>query len=121
MKKNRFIKDDLRIEDSTCAGTPPLWGGRVGLCFYFQVHQPFRIRNYDFNEIGVNHFYEDYEKNFEILNKVADKCYLPTNAKMLELIERHNGKFRISYSISGVALEQTPEERDDGGGRNDCE
>jgi alpha-amylase len=78
----------------------------TSVCFYFQVHQPFRIRNYGYIEIGSNHFYEDYEKNFEILNKVADKCYLPTNTKMLKLIKRHNGKFRISYSISGVALEQ---------------
>ena len=78
----------------------------TSICFYFQVHQPFRIRNYNFDQIGASHFYEDYEKNKEILNKVADKCYLPANAKMLELIKRHSGKFRISYSISGVALEQ---------------
>ncbi len=78
----------------------------TSLCFYFQVHQPFRIRQYQYDEIGINHFYEDYSKNFEILNKVADKCYLPANKKMLELIKRYDGKFKISYSISGVALEQ---------------
>jgi len=76
------------------------------ICFYFQVHQPFRLRDYRFHEIGTNHDYEDAEKNEAILNKVADKCYIPANKKMLELIQRTNGKFRISYSISGVALEQ---------------
>jgi len=78
----------------------------TSICFYFQVHQPFRLRDYRFHEIGTNHDYEDAEKNEAILNKVADKCYIPANKKMLELIQRTNGKFRISYSISGVALEQ---------------
>jgi alpha-amylase len=32
---------------------------------------------------------------------------------MLELIQRHNGKFRISYSVSGVALEQFEKYRPD--------
>lgn len=83
------------------------------VCFYFQVHQPFRIKNYSFFDIGENHFYEDDQKNCEIMNKVADKCYLPTNRKMLDLIKRHNGNFRISYSISGVALEQFEKYRPD--------
>ncbi len=76
------------------------------VCFYFQVHQPFRLKEYTFFDIGSNHYYFDDEKNREVLNKVADKCYLPANRLMLELIEKHQGQFRISYSISGVALEQ---------------
>lgn len=76
------------------------------ICFYFQVHQPFRIRQYSFFDIGQDHFYEDEKANADILNKVADKCYIKTNRKMLELIRRHNGRFRISYSISGTAIEQ---------------
>lgn len=76
------------------------------VCFYFQVHQPYRLRRYSFLELGKNHFYEDDEKNRAILNKVSDKCYLPANTLMLELIKKYKGKFRISYSISGVALEQ---------------
>lgn len=83
------------------------------ICFYFQVHQPFRLRNYSFFDIGNNHFYEDDIKNRDILNKVADKCYLKTNKKMLELIKRHHGKFRISYSISGMAIEQFENYRPD--------
>jgi alpha-amylase len=83
------------------------------VCFYFQVHQPFRIRNYSFFDIGNSHFYEDDIKNREILDKVSEKCYLKTNRKMLELIKRHNGKFRISYSISGTALEQFEKWRPD--------
>lgn len=83
------------------------------ICFYFQVHQPFRIRNYSFFDIGLSHLYEDDKGNHEILNKVADKCYLKTNQKMLELIRRHEGRFRISYSISGTAMEQFEKYRPD--------
>jgi alpha-amylase len=78
----------------------------TSVCFYFQVHQPFRLRNYNFDQVGVDHFYENYDQNVAILNKVADKCYLPTNAKIMELMKRHKGRFKVSYSISGVALEQ---------------
>lgn len=74
--------------------------------FYFQVHQPYRLRDYSFFDIGSNHHYFDDKKNREVLDKVSERCYLPTNKLMLELIEKHEGKFRISYSISGVALEQ---------------
>ena len=83
------------------------------ICFYFQVHQPFRIKEYSFFDIGNTHFYEDDKKNREIMNKVADKCYLKANQKMLELICRHDGKFKISYSISGTALEQFEKYRPD--------
>ncbi|MBA3665577.1 MAG: polysaccharide deacetylase family protein, partial [Bacteroidetes bacterium] len=83
------------------------------VCFYFQVHQPFRVRNYSFFDIGQSHFYEDDIKNEEIVNKVADKCYIKTNRKMLELIQRHQGKFKISYSISGTAIEQFEKYRPD--------
>ena len=40
------------------------------------------------------------------MRKVADKCYRPTTALMLDLVRRHQGRFRISYSITGVALTQ---------------
>jgi alpha-amylase len=76
------------------------------VCFYFQVHQPFRVKRYSFFDIGKDHFYEDDEKNRWVLNKVSDKCYIKTNNKMLELIKRHKGKFRISYSLSGTVIEQ---------------
>jgi len=78
----------------------------VQICFYFQVHQPNRLRKYTFFDIGRSHFYEDDEANGSILRKVASKCYLPTNQMMLELIKQHQGRFRIAYSISGTAIDQ---------------
>jgi len=78
----------------------------MNLCFYFQVHQPWRLRHYRFLEAGVNHDYFDEEKNRSILLKVAHKCYLPMNALLLELIEKHEGKFRVSFSLSGTVIQQ---------------
>jgi alpha-amylase len=76
----------------------------ASVCFYFQVHQPYRLRNYTVFDTDSNYF--DEAKNAQICRKVADKSYLPANRLMLELIKKYNGKFRISYSITGVLLEQ---------------
>ena len=81
----------------------------VSVCMYFQVHQPYRLRKYSVFDIGKNSDYFDREKNQEILNKVAAKCYIPANNLIRELIHQTRGKFRVSYSISGVALDQFEE------------
>ena len=56
------------------------------LCLYFQVHQPIRLRKYHFFDIGKNSDYYDDFANRTITRKVADRCYLPANRMMLELI-----------------------------------
>lgn len=76
------------------------------ICFYFQVHQPYRLRRYRFFDIGKNHSYFDEFANRSIMRKVAEKCYLPTNQLMLDLINEFGTRFKISYSISGTALDQ---------------
>ena len=78
----------------------------TSVCFYFQVHQPNRLKNFPFFLIGADHQYEAVDVNFNILNRVADKCYLPANNKILELIEKTGGKFKAAFSITGTALEQ---------------
>jgi len=76
------------------------------ICLYFQVHQPFRFRRYRFFDIGNDHYYYDDYSNESILHKVAQKCYLPANDLMLDLINKSKGRFKIAYSISGIAMEQ---------------
>ena len=76
------------------------------LCLYFQVHQPDRLRLYRFFDIGNDSQYFDEFANKTILRRVAERCYLPMNSLMLELIDKFKGEFKIAYSISGVALEQ---------------
>lgn len=78
----------------------------VSVNFYFQVHQPYRLRQYRIFEIGQNRNYFDDIKNKEVMKKVANKCYLPTNKLMLDLIDTYGKEFNISYSITGTAIEQ---------------
>lgn len=79
------------------------------LCFYFQVHQPYRLRHYTFFDIGANPFYEDEDANCDILLKVARKCYLPMNDVLLELIRRYEGRFKVCFSLTGTVLDQFEE------------
>ncbi len=76
------------------------------ICFYFQVHQPLRLRTYRFFDIGDDHYYYNDFLNKSILQKVAKKSYLPTNKLMLDLINKYEGKFKIAYSLSGTVIEQ---------------
>ncbi|MDF2156928.1 glycoside hydrolase family 57 protein [Algoriphagus sp. CAU 1675] len=79
------------------------------ICFYFQVHQPYRLKPYRFFEIGDDHYYWDDFSNRSIIRKVAQKCYLPMNALLLELINQHKGAFKVAFSISGTFLNQMEE------------
>ena len=83
----------------------------ASVCFYFQLHQPWRLRRYSVFDSDQNYF-DDY-RNGELCRKVAHRCYLPANRMMLDLIRQQGDRFRISYSISGSVLEQferyTPE------------
>ncbi len=76
------------------------------ICFYFQIHQPFRLKRYRFFDIGADHYYYDDFTNEQIMQKVAASSFLPANQTILELIKATKGKFKVSFSISGVALDQ---------------
>lgn len=80
------------------------------IVLYMHVHQPFRIRHYTVFDSGSNHNYFDSDhksntSNERILKKVAEKSYLPTNARLLQLLE-DNPEFRLSLSITGTVIEQ---------------
>ena len=76
------------------------------ICFYFQVHQPFRLKKYRFFDIGNDHsYYNDYE-NRTFMRKVAEKCYLPANQLMLDLVNEYGDNFKIAYSLSGTVIDQ---------------
>jgi alpha-amylase len=83
------------------------------ICLYFQVHQPMRVKRFRVFDIGNNHNYFDDNSetnlnNNRILNKVAKKSYLPTNKILLELLNKYPD-FKISFSLSGIVLEQMEE------------
>ena len=79
----------------------------ASVVFYFELHQPFRLRRY--SVFDTDPFYFDNEANEAILRKVADKCYRPTTTKLLDLVRRHDRRFRVSFSVSGTALKQLEE------------
>jgi alpha-amylase len=83
------------------------------ICFYFQVHQPNRLKHYDCFQIGNDHNYDDEQTNKAVLDRVATKCYLPANGTILQLIRKFEGQFRVAYSISGTALDQFERYRPD--------
>lgn len=76
------------------------------ICFYFQIHQPEKLKRYRFFEIGQDHYYYDDFQNSEKTRYLADQSYLPANRTIAEMIRSSNGKFKCAFSISGVALEQ---------------
>ncbi|MRR23699.1 alpha-amylase, partial [bacterium] len=79
---------------------------KKAICLYFQVHQPFRLRRYRFFEMGHEHYYYDDFMNESILRKIASNCYLPANRILLDLIRKHKGKFRVTFSLTGIVIDQ---------------
>ena len=76
------------------------------ICLYFQVHQPMRLKRYRFFDIGNNSYYYDDYLNESIMRKVADRCYLPANKLILSLCREYGVQFKVTYSITGIALDQ---------------
>jgi alpha-amylase len=70
------------------------------LCFH--IHQPKRLAGYE-QESDSGLTAEEADR--QIMERVARDCYIPTNTLLLKLIEQYPN-IRISFSISGLALEQ---------------
>ena len=75
------------------------------ICFYFQIHQPFRLKRYRFFDIGNDHYYYDDFTNDDIVTRIAQRSYIPAAESLLRMLEQHPN-FRFALSITGVALEQ---------------
>lgn len=76
------------------------------VCLYFRVHQPVRLRKFRFFDIGNSDYYYDDHNNETILKRIAANCYLPANKIILDLINKFQGRFKVSFSISGTATDQ---------------
>jgi len=76
----------------------------ASVVFYFQVHQPFRLRKYSIFDSDTNYF--DDHRNEAICRKVVEKCYLPATRLIRRMIDEHQGRFRVSYSLTGTIIEQ---------------
>jgi alpha-amylase len=76
------------------------------VCCYFQVHQPYRLRAFRVFDIGNGTPYFDEKKNADILRRIAERCYIPTNRLLERLITESNGAFKVAMSLSGTLIEQ---------------
>jgi len=88
---------------------------KKSICLAFEVHQPFRLRTDFFwnkqmfkrskkvEDLFDYYFFDD--KDREVFEKVARKCYRPTNEIILKLIDEYSD-FKTAYSVSGVFVEQ---------------
>jgi len=76
----------------------------ASVVYYFQVHQPHRLKKY--SVFHTDPFYFDEDANGAICRKVAEKCYRPTTALILDLVERHEGNFRVAFALTGTVIEQ---------------
>lgn len=76
------------------------------VCFYFKIHQPYRLKRYRFFDIGNDHYYYDDFADDEIITRVAQNSYIPMADTLLEMIKNSNREFKCSISISGIAIEQ---------------
>ncbi|EQA36026.1 glycoside hydrolase, family 57 [Leptospira inadai serovar Lyme str. 10] len=81
----------------------------TSICFYFEVHQPFRLRKFLPSDIGTSIGYFDDAKNREIIRKVGDRCYIPTVDRLLRLRNKFGNEFKVSFSLTGTVIEQLKE------------
>jgi alpha-amylase len=78
----------------------------TAVVFYFQVHQPYRLRRKSYFDVGGTRGVFDDAENERIVRRVAERCYLPMNALVARLIEESGGRFRCAYSLSGTLVRQ---------------
>jgi alpha-amylase len=76
----------------------------MDVCFYFQLHQPRRVRRYQVFDIGSGAGYFDETKNAETMRRVAERCYVPAS-RILTQLARDEGA-RVAMSISGVLVQE---------------
>lgn len=76
------------------------------ISFYFQIHQPFRLKRYRFFDIGNDHYYYDDFANDDIAERIGRRSYIPAAETLLRMINDSGRKFKCAISVSGVALEQ---------------
>lgn len=81
------------------------------IVLYLHAHQPWRVKPYSMFQSGNDpHYFNDETayadtNNRFIIDKVAEKSYLPTNVVLKDLLLTHP-EFRLSLSITGTLIDQ---------------
>jgi len=83
------------------------------ICLYFQIHHPFSFQTFRYFDVGESKSYYDEWRIEREIHDAATNYYLPTNDYLLKLINQNKGNLKLSFNISGTALDQfliyTPE------------
>jgi alpha-amylase len=79
------------------------------LFIHFQISQPRRLRNYRFFDINRSHNYFDDYQNRYLMNRLAERCYLPANQLLLALIRQLGDAIAFSFTIAGNTLKMFEE------------
>ena len=78
---------------------------KQSVCLTFRLHQPHVLKAFTRCQVGIDDCYVDETADEILINKLADKCYLPANAIILSNIQKTAGLFKVGFSISGTMLE----------------
>ena len=76
------------------------------ICLYFEIHQIIHLKRYRFFDIGIDHYYYDDYENEHSITDIAERSYMPALETLLDMIKQGNGYFKVTFSISGVGMEQ---------------
>lgn len=78
----------------------------IDIVFCFEVHQPRRLRALRPRDRVRPLGYFDDALDRLVLERVAERCYLPMNRLLLDVIDRTDGQFRCAFSLSGTVVRQ---------------
>ncbi len=77
------------------------------VCFYFNIHQPFRLKRYRFFRRQATTTTIMMISQTTTSSPVSqEQSYMPMADTLLEMIRESNGTFKCAISISGTAIEQ---------------
>lgn len=76
------------------------------VCFYLNIHQPYRLKRYRFFDIGNDHYYYDDFANEDIISNLAERSYIPMCDTLLDMAREYGNEFKCAIAISGTAIEQ---------------
>jgi len=76
------------------------------ICLYFQIHHPFSFQTFRYFDVGESKSYYDEWRIEREIREAAINYYLPANNYFLKLIHQYKGNLKLSFNISGTALDQ---------------
>lgn len=77
----------------------------IPICLAFTGHLPYRLRTYDYFDVGRRHDYFDVEFMARRLARADALCYGPAADMLARLLDRHPG-FSFSLALSGPLMDQ---------------